>query len=162
MHVRFKGGATKTMSAPRPQKIWEKRKSSPELVREIDRLLDEHIDAEIASLLNARGFRSGAGLPITGPIVSIIQRRYGLKSRYERLRERGMLEITEIAEKLTIFPGTARAWQKKGLLIRHEYTKHKYLFEPPVDKDYGKCKHFKNRPLLNKYDQELDKEVQYE
>ncbi len=62
-HVRFKGGITKTLTVPRPLNAWQQRTTSPEVVSEIDRLLDHHTYPQIASLLNDRGLRSGEGKP---------------------------------------------------------------------------------------------------
>jgi len=40
LHIRFKGGATKTLTVPLPLNAWQQRATSPEVIREIDRLLD--------------------------------------------------------------------------------------------------------------------------
>jgi len=57
MHVRFKGGATKTLSVPKPMSYCEKIKTDPELIRQIDRLLDHHVTHEIADILSRKGFK---------------------------------------------------------------------------------------------------------
>jgi hypothetical protein len=163
LHLRFKGGATKTLSVPKPRPVYEQRRTPPDVVKEIDHLLDHHLAGEIAALLNERGFRSGGStLPFTGSMVSAIQQHYGLKSRYERLRARGMLNVVEMARALHVVPGTVWRWHKEGLLKRHEYTTRTFLFEPPGDHDYQKCMPFKNRAILAKDDQGNDQEVQYE
>lgn len=139
IHVRFKGGATKTISAPRPKTGPETTRTKPEVVQEIDRLLDHHIDREVAAILNERGFRSGRdGLRFNTNMVAAIQVQYHLKSRYERLREQGMLDVEEVAKILNVHGATVRNWHKIGLLKRHAYTKSRYLLEPPVQEDYEK------------------------
>jgi len=146
VHVRFKGGTTKTLSVPKPKTGAEIRRTKPEIIEEIDRLLDHHIDREVAAILNERGFHSSVdGLPFTTNMVAALQRRHDLKSRYERLREKGMLNVAEVAERLNICPCTVGSWHKRGLLKRHPYVKNKYLFEPPPDKDYEKGKPFELR-----------------
>jgi DNA invertase Pin-like site-specific DNA recombinase len=146
VHVRFKGGATKTLSVPKPMSYAERRKTNPEIIKEIDRLLDHHIVDEVAKLLNEQGFRSGGdGLLFTGRMVATLQRYYGLKSRYERLREKGMLEAKEVAEKLNVNLSTLRGWLKKDLLKKHAYAKRSYLFELPANKDYGEYKNSKTK-----------------
>lgn len=151
VHIRFKGGATKTLSVPKPLSYTERRRTKPEIIKKVDQLLDHNIDRDVAAILNKQGFRSsGDGLLFTTVMIGAIQRNYGLKRRYERLREMGMLNIAEVAERLDICVGTARRWQKKGLLKPHEYTNNKYLYELPIDEDYGKYKLFKNRVLLHK------------
>jgi hypothetical protein len=58
-HLRFRGGATQTIRLPRPKPAHLLRRTDPEVIAEIDRLLEEHPDAEIASILNMRGLRPG-------------------------------------------------------------------------------------------------------
>jgi DNA invertase Pin-like site-specific DNA recombinase len=74
LHIRFRGGANRTVQLPLPLRSWEERQTSPEVVREIDRLLDRHTYPEIATLLNDRGQQSGEGKPFTARIVARIQR----------------------------------------------------------------------------------------
>jgi len=86
-HVRFKGGITQTLTVPLPLNAWQLRLTSPDVVAEIDRLLDQNTYLQIASLLNDRGLRSGEGKNFTAQIVARIRRRSGLTSRYDRLRK---------------------------------------------------------------------------
>jgi hypothetical protein len=51
-----------------------------------------------------------------------IQEAYGLLPRYERLRNRGMLTISEVAEKLGITYATAKTWNQAELLKSHPYN----------------------------------------
>jgi len=147
-----------------PKPCHESMQTKPEIVKTIDCLLDHYMGREVAAKLNQQGFRSGGhGLPFNVQMVGAIQRKYGLKSRYDRFRERGMLKVEEVAKKLNVASGTVRRWQKEGLLKRYEYTKGKFLFESPGNRDYKKCKHFKNRMmLLNENSQRNNQEVQYE
>lgn len=165
-HVRFKGGATRTLTVAKPLPAWKAKQTSPELVSEIDRLLDHHREGQIATILDERGFRTGTGLRLNAERVRDIQRKYGLKSWYERLRAKGMLTVEEVADRLGVYVGTARVWQKKGLLVRNEYSKNKFLYEPPADiRLYRKFKHFENRPQRTEFgdNQQRDgREVQYE
>ena len=61
VHVRFNGGATKTLELPRPLTAWELRTTPAEIVAEIDRLTDHYTDKQIVEILNERGALSGAG-----------------------------------------------------------------------------------------------------
>jgi DNA invertase Pin-like site-specific DNA recombinase len=116
VHIRFKGGATKSLQVPRALSSYEERRTSPEVVAEIDRLIDEHIDGEIAEILNSRGFQSGCGKGFDARRVHVIRRAYGLKSRYTRLRGGGWLNLREISEKLGLRPSTVRARRAQGTL----------------------------------------------
>ena len=85
-HVRFKGGATHTLSLPLPPNGWQKRQTPRQIVSRIDRLLDSHTAGQIASILNDRGYTSGQGKLFNPIIVQKIRRKYHLRSRYQRLR----------------------------------------------------------------------------
>ena len=80
-HLRFKGGATRTITLPRPVTAAEMWKTSPEIVAvEIDRLLELHTTGEIANILNERGLSSGARIQVfTGNMV--IGTPVGLRSQ---------------------------------------------------------------------------------
>ena len=134
VHIRFKGGAHRSVQLPLPQRSWEQRQTNPEDVTTIDRLLDQHPYPEIAAKLNEQGSHSGEGLPFTARIVARIQRSYGLASRYDRLRKAGMLTVDEIAKVLGVHPQRITVWNRAGLLRGHAYNgKNDCLYEPPGD-----------------------------
>ena len=98
----------------------------------IDQLLESHTDTEIATLLNARGHRSGNGQRFTRRIVLKIRRSHRLRSRQERLRDQGMLTPSEIATRLDVCVDTVKIWGRHGLLRCHRCNdKLEYLYEPP-------------------------------
>jgi hypothetical protein len=110
------------------------RKTSPEVVAEIDRLLDDHTEKEITGLLTERGFRSGTGKRIDSMMVMRVRRRYGLTPRFQRLRARGLLTLDEVAQRFGICTSTAKEWRWASLLRAHAYNdKPEYLFEHPGD-----------------------------
>jgi hypothetical protein len=97
----------------------------------IDRLLDQVTEDAIAHQLNAQGVSSGTGQPFTARIVARLRREYGLKSRYERLREAGRLTAEEIAQQLAVCVKTIHVWRRAGRLQAHVYNdKGEYLYEP--------------------------------
>ena len=61
VHVRFRGGATRSLSMPVPEPSYKSWQTDPEVVALIDRLLDEYTTTEVAAQLNERGLRSGKG-----------------------------------------------------------------------------------------------------
>ena len=132
VHVRFKGGAMKTLILPLPTPNWKAWTTDPKVVQEIDLLLDQHTEREIASILNERGYHSGKGLPFHPICVARIRRSYQLKNRYDRLRERGMLTQEEVANQIGVASCTIRMWRNHGLLKAHAYNdKNECLYEPP-------------------------------
>jgi DNA invertase Pin-like site-specific DNA recombinase len=130
--VRFRGGATQTLRLPRPPAIGELRRHSATVVAEVDRLIDQHTDKAIAAILNSRGRRSCDGGEFHRLMIRNMRLAYGLKSRYERLREAGYLTTPEIAEQLGIAVATANEWRYKGWLQAVAYDdKPRYLYPPP-------------------------------
>jgi hypothetical protein len=96
--------------------------------------MDNYTDAEIAAEMNRRGYRTGTKLESTRTRVKVIRVRCGLKSRYDRLRERGMLTATEIAVQLGISTERVRLWRHRGLLRGCPYNdKKECLYEPVGD-----------------------------
>src|SRR5260221_699088 len=88
-HVRLGGGATPTLVRDRPLPIAQIRKFKPELVAEVDCLLDRHCDREIAEILNQRGRRTWEAKPFNTKKIAFIRGAYKLPSRDQRLRRRG-------------------------------------------------------------------------
>jgi hypothetical protein len=131
-HVRFRGGATRTLAVARALTAWQLRETSAEIITLIDRLLDTHTEGEIATALNAQGYLSGTRKPFHRWIVRDIRRSHGLRSRYDRLRDRGMLTQYEIAERLHVSTSTVKIWSRHGLLGRSAYNdKREWLYDPP-------------------------------
>jgi len=139
-HLRFRGGATRSLTLPLPSPAWKLRRTRAEVVAEVDRLLDAHTHTEIANILNRRGFRSVEGDLLHRISIWRIERAYGLKPRYQRLREVGMLTLPEVADQLGVHTATVKVWRRNGLLQAHAYNdKNQYLYEAPGD--HGPIKH---------------------
>lgn len=138
IHVRFRGGRTETLTTQNPKSSAQQVKTRPEVVKLVDRLLDDHICAEIADILNAKGIRPGgsarrdqADAQFNDLRVIYLVKQYGLRPRYDRLRERGMLTKAEACEKLGITESTLVRWAKYGIVKRHAYNGYIGLYEPP-------------------------------
>ncbi len=132
VHVRFRGGVTQTLTLPRPLTAWELKMTPAEVVREIDRLMDDHTDKEIVGILNGRGTRSGEGKTFSSRIIARLRRDYQLKPRYDRLREKGLLTIEEISERLNVPSLRVRIWRQHGLLKAYPANdKDAWLYEDP-------------------------------
>jgi len=142
VHVRFRGGATKTLTLPPALSAWQMRQTSPEVVAKIDMLLDHHTEASIAAILNERGYRSGTGKIFRPLTVNHIRSEYNLNSRYDRLRTAGMLDTREIARRLGVCSDSIKRWRRAGLLRAHPYNdKGQHLFEPPREDCPVKYRH---------------------
>lgn len=127
--VRFKGGATRTQVVSAPQPSWKTWLTSREVIAEIDRLLDQHTEREIAAVLNAGHRLSGKGYSFTRNLVARLRRDYHLKSRFDRLRDAGMLTAAEVAKQLGVCTSTVHDWRQSGLLKALPFSdKHEYLY----------------------------------
>jgi len=131
-HVRFRGGACRTLKLPRPRSVAELRRTDPAVVTRLDELLDDHTEEEAASALNDEGLQTGTELPFTRQRVNGIRKAYSLRTRYQRLRAKGLLTLEETAAELQICTHTVKTWHAAGLLSAHPYNaKNQYLYEPP-------------------------------
>ena len=138
IHVRFKGGKTETLTTRNPKSSAQQIKTPLRVVELVDTLLDTHIYAEIADMLNAQGLRPGGSARrgrsearFTALRIAYLVHEYALRSRYERLRARGMLTKGEAAARLGIHESTLVRWAECGLVTRHAYNAHAYLYEVP-------------------------------
>ncbi len=130
--VRFRGGATRRLVLPIPPAAWELRQTSPQVVVEIDALLDDYTESEIARILNDRGHVSGEGKRFHAGIVQRLRRNYNMKKRYDRLRDAGMLSLQEMADLLDVATDTVKTWRNHDLLRAHAYNdKNECLYEHP-------------------------------
>ncbi len=121
LHVRLRGGETRTLKLPRSVPITELCKTKPETIAEIDRLLNEHTDDEVAEILTRQGHRTWRGEEYTREKIGWIRYAYHLSSRYDRLRARGCLTAKELSAELGVSTTTINQWGRDGLLRRHRY-----------------------------------------
>jgi len=164
VHIRFKGGATKTITLPLPQSKFQQQKTSDDVIAEVDRLLNEYNYRQIADILNEKGLRTGLGLAFDPKSLSRTCRTYGLQSRYQRLRELGLLSLDEIAKRLDVCKDTIRRWQHGGLLRAIPYNdSNQCLYElasqPPIK---SKGTPMASRPQPYRDVDARPREVQYE
>ena len=130
--VRFKGGATKVLRIQLPARAWQLRKTKPEIVAEVDRLLEQCTDSEIAAKLNSKGWRSSGNQLFDARMIRSLSTNHKLPSRSARLREKGLLTAKQIAELIASKHRLVDYWRQKGLLngIRLN-DKNEYLYEHP-------------------------------
>jgi len=139
IHVRFKGGRTEILTTRNPKSSAQQIKTQPEVVHLVDQLLDHHVYSEIAAILNEQGLRPGASARagratdrFSAKHVAYLMHSYGLRSRYDRLRQRGMLNKKEMADLLGVHEQTVDRWAEHGIIKAHFYNDHGWqLYEPP-------------------------------
>ncbi len=116
VQIRFKGGATQVLRLPLPKAAWALRKTKPEIIAEIDRLLDTNTEKEVAQMRNERGWHSSAGNPFTQQMVHMLRFCYRLKTRLTRLQAQGLLTPREIGPMIGSVPSRVNYWRQTGIL----------------------------------------------
>jgi hypothetical protein len=131
VHVRFRGGQSTSLEVQRTKPIALVRKTLPDVIRELDQLLDTCSDGEAAVRLNALGHRNWRGEPFTAKRVRYIRLVYGLKSRFDRLRARGFLTAEEVARQIGVCVSQVHILGSTGVLPRRRYgNDQRCLYEP--------------------------------
>lgn len=131
LHVRFRGGQSSSLSIPQPTPPPRASKVPAEVIRALDELLESASDREAARRLNALGLRNWLGHSFTARRVANLRQSAGLKSRFERLREKGFLTGREIARELSICTENAYKLGREGVLPQQYYGHgHRCLFAP--------------------------------
>jgi DNA invertase Pin-like site-specific DNA recombinase len=147
VQVRFKGGATHQLQVPLPKSVTVTRKTNLAFIAELDRLLDEHSEDEVARMLNERGWRSSTGQPLSLTLVQGLRRTYRLKSRFTRLQEQGLLTARQIEDMLGPGSNRAKYWQKAGVLKLVKLNQHyKNLYQRPTEAELDLMKHRHRNP----------------
>jgi DNA invertase Pin-like site-specific DNA recombinase len=119
--IRWRGGQTSSIRVARTLPIAQVRKAAPQVVIALDQLLDTCTETEAAKRLNEMGYCNWRKEPFTYLKVRRMRRTYKLRSRYDRLRARGLQTAPEMAKHLGICAATVSHWANQGLLQREIY-----------------------------------------
>lgn len=114
--LRFKGGATQQLRLPLPKHAWDLRRTGAEIIREIDQLLEERTEGEVAQALNQQGRVTSCGRPFNTGMIRRLEQTHRLKNRCDRLREQGLLTIEEMAGLLDCPTKLVYHWRYLGLI----------------------------------------------
>jgi DNA invertase Pin-like site-specific DNA recombinase len=128
-HVRFKGGATETITGA----VSHGRRYPPQLIALIDQLLEDSTDAQVAEQLNQRGWRTFEGKLFHARRVLSLRRDHQLKDHGTRLRECGLLTADEAAKAYGVCRQTLMEWGRAGLLPMYRFNDHGMAVFPPPD-----------------------------
>lgn len=149
LQIRFKGGTSRTLTLPRPMNAPELFVTPPHIIAEIDRLLDEKTEAQIVAEFNAQGLLTARGLHFTVLSIQNIRLAYGLKSRYDRFREKGFLTRTEVKDLLQTDYETVRSWKLQGELAYEVISgESRFLYYPLDDQKIEKLKNQAAKPNI--------------
>jgi DNA invertase Pin-like site-specific DNA recombinase len=78
--IRWQTEALSELTLPRPKRIYEIQRTSPEVVDQIRHLAATQPDPQIATHLNQAGLTTGTGQPFTGDRVRWIRNRYEIST----------------------------------------------------------------------------------
>jgi hypothetical protein len=112
--VRFRGGATTTLTLPRPLTAQQLRATHDDVRRQIDALLGEYTDAQVARVLNERAVHTGAGDAFDGDSVKWVRFTHRLKSLKQRLLESGWRTRRQMSSRLGVARSTLGRWRHAG------------------------------------------------
>jgi len=116
MAVRFRGGAAATLTIPRPLTAQQLRATHEPVRRQIDALLNEYTDAQVARILNEEGLRTGAGDAFDTASIQWVRYTTKIKSLKERLLEAGMLSKQQVCAMLGVSSTTLGKLRTQGRL----------------------------------------------
>jgi DNA invertase Pin-like site-specific DNA recombinase len=98
--VRFRGGATTTLTLLRPLTAQQLRATHEPVRQQIDALLDEYTDAQVARILNEQEMRTGAGDSFNTVSIKWVRYSAKIRSLKERLLDGGWLTVKQVSAKL--------------------------------------------------------------
>ena len=139
IHVRFKGGKTETLTTLNPKVIGaagqdaarrsSNSSTSSSTITSTPKSPTSSISKDFVPA--DRPDRGAAALvsPRCASPISSIDTRFALATT--RLRDRGMLTKAEAAARLGIHEATLIRWAEHGIITRHAYNAHAYLYEMP-------------------------------
>ena len=130
--VRFRGCATTTLTLPRPLTAQQLRATHADVRQQIDALLDEYSDAQVAHILDERGLRTGAGDVFDAAAIQWVRFSAKLPSLKQRLIAAGMLTTRQLGELLGITRSTISRRRRQGLVEGRICNDHsEWLYWPP-------------------------------
>ena len=145
--VRFRSGATTTLALPRPLTAQQLRSTHDDVRRQIDALLDEYTDAQVARVLNERALHTGAGDAFDNESVQWVRFAHRLKSLKQRLLDSGWLTRQQISSRLGVARSTLGRWRQAGRIkARICNDNGEWLYWPPAQ---GEISATRPAPMVN-------------
>lgn len=116
-HVRLRGGACRSLALTRST-VAPRKRTPPDLLAEIDRLLELGDDQMVADHLNAAGRRNWRNAAFTRGHIANVRKGHSLPSHDARRHAAGYANATELAARYNVNRATIRLWARNGLLER--------------------------------------------
>jgi DNA invertase Pin-like site-specific DNA recombinase len=132
--VRFRGGATTTLTLPRPLTAQQLRATHDDVRQQIDVLLDEYSDARVAAILNERGLRTGTGEAFAPTSVKWVRTATGFKSLKQRLLAAGWVTGRQMTAELGVGRSVLGRMRRDGRLTARICNElGEWLYWPPAE-----------------------------
>lgn len=135
--VRLRGGASRTLTLTRST-VAPRKRNSPEIVSQINQLLERGDDAFVANHLNGAGTRNWRNAPFTPSQIANIRKGRGLPSHHQRRLTAGYATAGELARRYEVTRTTIRAWGLTGLLERLRGHRRRWYYRVPPGTDIVK------------------------
>jgi hypothetical protein len=136
--VRFRGGASTTLTLPRPLTPQQLRATHEPVRRQIDELLDEYTDAQVARILNEQKLRTGAGDTFDTKSVKWVRYSAKIRSLKERLLDAGWLTVNQVSAMLGLSRTSIGKLRLQGKLqgrICNDHGQWLYWLPKPMPSD---------------------------
>ena len=130
-HIRFKGGATKSVLLPQVKPIWELFVTSPEVVRKIDELLDNHTYTEAADILNNSGYKTATEQRFDAVAIERIRQAYNIETLVKKKRKQELFSKSELIRKINISEVEYNKCRTEGWLKPAERIGGIFLYKVP-------------------------------
>jgi DNA-binding transcriptional regulator YiaG len=131
MKIRWQAGAHTIVDISKPLPAPLDRAMPEETLNRIRQLSEKFTPKQIVEKLNREGYVTGTKQKFTTQILHQVSAKYGIKSYYKHLREKGKLTAQEMAAKFGVLNSTVIRWCRAGLLSGCVVNdRGEYLFDP--------------------------------
>lgn len=143
LHITWQGGATEELTVAMPVKSTEKWRSSPEVIEEVKKLVNEMSDEAIVNYLNEKNLKTNKGNPYTLKSIQWIRHRYKIPSYLQR--KPGEVSVEELAKKLDIKQHVVRTWIETGVVKTRKPNGYRYWILLTEEEEEQLRKNVENR-----------------
>jgi hypothetical protein len=129
--VRWQAGAHTIIEIPKPLPAPLERTIPEQALNRIRQLSEECTPRQIVNTLNREGYTTGTKQKFNTHILHQVRTKYGIKSYYTHLREKGKVTAEEMGAKFGVINTTVIRWCRAGLLSGYIVSdRGEYLFDP--------------------------------
>ena len=116
MHIRFRGGQTRSIELERPRNTIEIRHTDQVVIMRITELSKTHPDSIIARLLNEEGLKPYQKSHFTAASIYQLRHNRNIFSYRQHLLNQGWLTAKMLAKRINVATKTIHDWREAGLI----------------------------------------------